>query len=118
MASLVELISMSDDARCRCYGRGLLGADCQKKPHKHLLAGLSGTPGRIRTFNLLIRSQVLYPLSYQRLFYGLFITESGGVCGILLLVKGAIYIANDRGDDAPRTAMIAVLPQPQALPGS
>ena len=28
--------------------------------------GFVGAPGRIRTCNLLIRSQVLYPLSYGR----------------------------------------------------
>ena len=29
---------------------------------------MDGALGRIRTCNLLIRSQVLYPLSYERLF--------------------------------------------------
>jgi hypothetical protein len=29
---------------------------------------MSGALGRIRTCNLLIRSQVLYPLSYERMF--------------------------------------------------
>jgi hypothetical protein len=38
--------------------------DHEKRPDLHLC----GAPGGIRTPNLLIRSQMLYPLSYGRLF--------------------------------------------------
>ena len=44
-------------------GRGVLGAEpleTKKAPHRQM-RGLSA-PGRIRTLNLLIRSQVLYPI--------------------------------------------------------
>ncbi len=48
----------------------------------HLLEGPSEfccALGRIRTCNLLIRSQVLYPLSYERLLPGVFLP--GRLCG-------------------------------------
>ena len=39
----------------------------KRKPRKFFtLTGFSGAPERTRTSNLLIRSQMLYPLSYQR----------------------------------------------------
>ena len=37
-------------------------------PQDHLQRSDLGAPGGIRTPNLLIRSQMLYPLSYRRLF--------------------------------------------------
>ena len=54
--------------RCyqRCYQMGHLGLKAEWLPGaKALLAsGNAGAPGGIRTPNLLIRSQMLYPLSH------------------------------------------------------
>ncbi len=46
---------------------GLPSAESQGQTTNPVLARMRGAPGTIRTCNLLIRSQMLYPLSYGRL---------------------------------------------------
>ena len=46
---------------------------------------MRGAPGEIRTPNLLIRSQMLYPLSYGRLRYR---SNAGGSLARAPLIKG------------------------------
>jgi hypothetical protein len=49
-------------------GLGAWAQDARnRRPEKICLRFLSCAPGEIRTPNLLIRSQMLYPLSYGRL---------------------------------------------------
>lgn len=46
--------------------KAVLSTDRRQDRFPFVLANFPCAPGKIRTFNLLIRSQVLYPLSYGR----------------------------------------------------